>query len=90
MGSLHLYEQHFDAASNNLKYLSDDDKNSVIGSIPSITGDSWNTVRKKAVTAILNAEAYDLDYEPMHSEARWYAEVMVDAIKKNKEKNEGK
>jgi len=84
VGSLHIYEQHYEAADK-LKYT---DK---IEEVPAITGGSWKEVKSNAASA-LTAASYI--WEPMllnnlHPFERWYANAMITAIKKNEQKQNG-
>jgi len=80
VGSLHIYEQHYEAADS-LKYS---DK---IIDVPFITGATWAEVSDSANDALFAA----MDVKPLDSisqDARWYAEAMKNAIKRNAEKSE--
>jgi len=80
VGSLHIYEQHYESADN-LKYA---DK---ITPVPFITGDTWQDVQNQANLALAatgSAEAY----AGLTLEARWYTDAMVKSIDRNREKSE--
>jgi thymidylate synthase len=77
VGSLHIYEQHYDSAEN-LKYATEPYE-----SIPAITGSSWRQVQDRALSALTAASHRD---EPMlvnslHPFEGWYARAMIKAIK---------
>jgi thymidylate synthase len=83
VGSLHIYEQHYDAAEN-LKYTTEPYE-----SIPAITGFNWRQVQDRALSSLTAAMHID---EPMllnslHPFEGWYARAMITAIKKNEAKN---
>ena len=82
VGSLHIYEQHYDAAEN-LKYTTEPYED-----IPAITGGSWDQVQRRAIgaiTAAVHKEETSLLYG-MHPFEQWYAQAMIKAIKKNEGK----
>jgi thymidylate synthase len=73
VGSLHIYEQHYEAAES-LAYT---DKKV---EIPVITGRTWNEVKSSAflpMQATVNDDMYARLTEP----ERWYADAMKSAIK---------
>lgn len=83
VGSLHIYEQHYDAAEN-LKYTTEPYED-----IPAITGFNWRQVQDRAMSALSAAMHIQ---EPMlvnslHPFEGWYARAMITAIKKNEAKN---
>lgn len=80
VGSLHIYEQHYEAADQ-LKYT---DK---ITPVPFFTGSSWSEVSDKALLAI---EAVDdlRAYDHADETVRWYADAMAKPARKNREKSE--
>jgi thymidylate synthase len=83
VGSLHIYEQHYDAAEN-LKYTTEPYED-----IPAITGFNWRQVQDRALSSLTAAMHID---EPMllnslHPFEGWYARAMITAIKKNEAKN---
>jgi thymidylate synthase len=80
VGSLHIYEQHYGVAEE-LKYT---DK---VTDIPVITGRTWNEVQSSAVLS-LHATVDPTAYARLNENERWYADVMKDAIEKNKAKAE--
>jgi thymidylate synthase len=78
VGSLHIYEQHYDAAEN-LK------KTDEIVPIPTITGSAWDDVRASAKAA-LDAASGTVSVDTLNNDSRWYADAMIAAIEKNKAK----
>jgi thymidylate synthase len=83
VGSLHIYEQHYDAAES-LKYTTEPYED-----IPAITGFNWRQVQDRALSSLTAAMHID---EPMlvnslHPFEGWYARAMITAIKKNEAKN---
>lgn len=78
VGSLHIYEPHYSAAES----LKKTDKKTMI---PEITGRTWREVESSALSAILAAQ--DRSMLPrLNGAERWYADAMISAIDKNKEK----
>lgn len=79
VGSLHIYEQHYEAAEQ-LKYT---DK---ITPVPFFTGSSWHEVSSKALLAL---EAVDdvRAYNFADETVRWYADAMAKPARKNREKS---
>lgn len=77
VGSLHIYEEHYDLAEN-LKYA---DK---IEEIPYISGSTWAQVATKARVA-LHAVYDKYTYDRLTPDALWYATAMKNAVEKNKE-----
>lgn len=80
VGSLHIYEQHYDAAEE-LKYT---DKHT---EIPTITGRTWNEVKSSSALA-LHATVDSSTYARLNDNEKWYADAMKDAIDKNRAKAE--
>jgi thymidylate synthase len=83
VGSLHIYEQHYDMAEN-LKYATEPYED-----IPAITGFNWRQVQDRALSSLSAAMHIE---EPMlvsslHPFEGWYARAMITAIKKNEAKN---
>lgn len=78
VGSLHIYEQHFDAAEN-LK------KTTASQAIPFIQGSSWQEVKSQAADALLSVTD-DRILPRLSQNASWYADVMIDAVAKNARK----
>ncbi len=79
VGSLHIYEQHYDAAEN-LKYTTEPYED-----IPAITGNSWEQIQKYAqssLTAASHKEEKSLLWN-LHPKEQWYAQAMIKAIEKN-------
>jgi len=82
VGSLHIYEQHYDAAES-LKYTTEPYEN-----IPPITGLSWEQVQRRAegaLTAAIHKQEKALLFN-LHPFEQWYANAMIRAIEKNEEK----
>jgi len=80
VGSLHIYEQHYQSATK----LAHTDK---YESIPSLTGSTWKEVEIKAREA-LSFSKKDGEYLTfIDSDTRWYALAMQNAIAKNEAKN---
>jgi len=82
VGSLHIYEQHYEAADK-LKYADTYEQ------IPAITAATWKQVSLLAGSALTAAEHnYDktllANLFPLAE--GWYAEAMIRAIKKNQGK----
>jgi thymidylate synthase len=79
VGSLHIYEQHYNSAEN-LTHTKEPYED-----IPAITGTTWEHVRNRAMAALsaaINKEEESLLYI-MHPFEQWYASAMITAIKKN-------
>ena len=80
VGSLHIYEQHYEAAEG-LKHT--DIKNE----IPAITGRSWNEVKSSALLA-MQATFSEKTFNRLNDDEKWYASSMILAINKNAKKAE--
>jgi len=80
VGSLHIYEQHYEVAES-LKYT--DIKNE----IPAITGRSWNEVKSSALIS-MQAVYSQRSYGSLRDGEKWYADAMKDAVAKNAKKAE--
>jgi hypothetical protein len=80
VGSLHIYEQHYEAAEG-LKHT--DIKNE----IPAITGRSWNEVKSSALLAMQETVS-DKTFNRLNDDEKWYASSMILAINKNAKKAE--
>lgn len=78
VGSLHIYEQHYEAAEN-LK------KTDELLFIPSIIGSSWEEIKKSALST-LDAANGKISVDQLNESERWYAEAMINAIEKNRSK----
>jgi thymidylate synthase len=78
VGSLHIYEQHYEAA-NLLK------KTDEVVDIPSITGSTWNAIESSALKA-LNTVENDTIIPQLNDAELWHATAMINAIEKNKTK----
>ena len=86
VGSLHIYEQHYEAADK--LYHIDRDK---YEDIPPIHGGTWEQVKRFALLALTAASNIQ---DPMLVNILtplegWYARAMIRAIEKNKEKANG-
>lgn len=79
VGSLHIYEQHYEAAER-LTY------SDTITPVPFITGESWQEVESKAQKALVAAHNLDSSFIE-DSSIKWYADAMIKAIIKNREKS---
>jgi thymidylate synthase len=78
VGSLHIYEENYDAAAALRK------TNNVI-EIPAITGRTWREVESSALIALqATSDATLLDRLTL--EERWYTDAMLKAIEKNRGK----
>jgi thymidylate synthase len=78
VGSLHIYEENYDAAAALRK------TNNVV-EIPAITGRTWREVESSALIALqATSDATLLDRLTL--EERWYADAMLKAIEKNRGK----
>ena len=78
VGSLHIYEQHYDSAEN-LKHTYEPYEK-----IPAMVGNSWGEVSDfamDALTAAIHHEEQMLLYG-LHPFEQWYANAMIKAIKK--------
>lgn len=80
VGSLHIYEQHYEAADRLVK-------TDEIVDIPSITGSTWNDVASSALKA-LNTVENDTIVPQLNEAELWHATAMINAIEKNKNKVE--
>lgn len=78
VGSLHIYEQHFEVAED-LK------KTTASQSIPFIQGSTWQDVKKQATDALL-AVTDDKILPRLSQNAAWYAGTMIEAVSKNARK----
>jgi hypothetical protein len=79
VGSLHIYEQHYEAADT-LRYS--DEKPA---SIPYFTGSTWSEVKWSA--ALSMAAVYDdAIYAGLSDNAKWYTDAMKKAVEKNSSK----
>jgi thymidylate synthase len=78
VGSLHIYEENYDAAAALRK------TNNII-EIPAITGRTWREVESSALIALqATSDATLLDRLTL--EERWYTDAMLKAIEKNRGK----
>ena len=78
VGSLHIYEQHYDSAEN-LKHTYEPYEK-----IPAMVGNSWGEVSDfamDALTAAIHHEEQLLLYS-LHPFEQWYANAMIKAVKK--------
>ena len=78
VGSLHIYEENYDAAAA-LR------KTNNIAEVPSITGRTWREVESSALIALQATSDAKL-LNRLSPNERWYAEAMIKAIEKNKGK----
>jgi thymidylate synthase len=78
VGSLHIYEQHYEAAEKLTK------TNELVD-IPSITGATWLDVKASAMAAI-NAVDNGTILPRLNDAEAWHANAMITAIEKNKNK----
>jgi thymidylate synthase len=79
VGSLHIYEENYDAAAA-LR------KTNNIAEVPSITGRTWREVESSALIA-LQATSDGKLLNRLSPNERWYAEAMLKAIEKNRGNN---
>jgi len=77
VGSLHIYEQHYETAEN-LKHTTERYEN-----IPAITGANWQQVRDRAMSALTAATHREdpMLLSALHPFEAWYANAMIKAIK---------
>jgi len=80
VGSLHIYEQHYEAAAK-LEYCDKKD----YPSIPAITGNSWSDIKSNAHLALVAAQN-GLVRGTLDSDVFWYADSMATAILNNQRK----
>jgi thymidylate synthase len=80
VGSLHIYEQHYQPAED-LKYTE------IKNDIPALTGRSWNEVKSSALLAMQGTVSENI-YNRLQLDEKWYADAMIDAINKNRKKAE--
>jgi thymidylate synthase len=78
VGSLHIYEENYDAAAA-LR------KTSTVTEIPAITGRTWREVESSALIA-LQATSDTALFNLLSPQERWYASAMIKAIEKNRGK----
>lgn len=78
VGSLHIYEQHYQAAEG--LYYADEYKE-----VPNITGSSWREVKASALQALESVRSTDA-LGDISSEARWYRDAMAKSVEKNADK----
>lgn len=76
VGSLHIYEENYDAAAA-LR------KTSTVAEIPVITGRTWREVESSALTA-LQATSDTALFNCLAPQERWYTNAMIKAIEKNR------
>ena len=77
VGSLHIYEQHYDVAEN-LKHTY-----APYETIPAIIGSNWKQVKDRALSALTAAMHIDepMLFNSLHPFESWYANAMIKAIK---------
>jgi thymidylate synthase len=80
VGSLHIYEQHYEAAEK-LAYT---DK---VVDIPVITGRTWGEIQSSAVLAMQAVGSTDV-YARLTDAEKWYADAMITAVEKNAKKQQ--
>lgn len=80
VGSLHIYEQHYESADK-LKHTD------VKTDIPYFSGRAWAEVKSGALLA-LQATVSEPTYNRLSDSEKWYTDSMVNAIKKNAEKEQ--
>jgi hypothetical protein len=80
VGSLHIYEQHYEAATK-LEYCDKKD----YPSIPAITGSSWSDIKSSAHLALVAAKN-GIVRETLTPDVFWYADSMATAILNNQRK----
>jgi thymidylate synthase len=78
VGSLHIYEENYDAAAA-LR------KTSTVTEIPAITGRTWREVESSALIA-LQATSDTALFNLLSPQERWYASALIKAIVKNRGK----
>jgi thymidylate synthase len=76
VGSLHIYEQHYESADK-LKHTDE------IAPIPYFTGRSWNEIKSGSLLAMQATVDKDV-YARLTKDEQWYTDVMSSAIEKNK------
>jgi thymidylate synthase len=77
VGSLHIYEQHYEAADS-LRYTD----SAAFEKIPPITGSTWLQVETKARVA-LDAVYDEYLRDHLTADQQWYVNAMVSAVEKN-------
>jgi thymidylate synthase len=75
VGSLHIYEQHYESADK-LKYALHSP------SIPPITGRTWNEVKSSAMLA-MQATVSEPTYARLNDSEKWYTDAMKRAVLSN-------
>jgi len=83
VGSLHIYEQHYESADK-LHYSKDK-----YPEIPYITGRTWNEVKSSSILP-MQATVDPVAYNRLLDNERWYADAMRTAVQKNIKKDEKK
>lgn len=83
VGSLHIYEKHYESAER-LRHI-DKDK---YEKIPPIVGLTWGEIQNYAISAMSVASwpVFTETIHTLHPFEAWYANAMINAINKNKEK----
>ena len=83
VGSLHIYEQHYEKA----EALHNADK---YEKVPAIVGESWNQISSLALEALTVSDVNNIyphyKYGVFDFNTRWYVDAMVNAINRNNEK----
>jgi thymidylate synthase len=80
VGSLHIYENNYEAAEN-LR------KTSLVEINPEITGRTWREVESSALLAIMATNDRSL-LDRLSPNERWYADAMIKSVDKNKAREE--
>ena len=75
VGSLHIYEQHYESADK-LKHALHSP------SIPPITGRTWNEVKSSAMLA-MQATVSEPTYARLNDSEKWYTDAMKRAVLNN-------
>lgn len=78
VGSLHIYETHYETARA-LKYTD------TLPDIPAITGSTWEDIETSALLCISAANDSSF-YGSLHDPERWYTDAMLTAIERNRAK----
>jgi thymidylate synthase len=80
VGSLHIYEQHYEAADK-LHYSEGTDP------IPYFTGRTWREIESSSLLALMATTDVKLA-ERLNGDEMWYTKAMVTAVDKNKKKEQ--
>jgi thymidylate synthase len=85
VGSLHIYEQHFDKVSS-LRYPTYSESQATSYDIPVLTGDSWQEVSESARRCLLAARSTNCD--GLSKAELWYARAMISSVESNQRKRQ--